>query len=327
MAQVPPPGATAEVRDASNRVVATAEFREGRGEVLITLAFPNPPVLSGTHAIHINDTGRCDPPDYTTSGNIFNPLNKKHGRQNPEGSEVGDLPNVNFSTGLTSYNTTATGATLGGGTTSLLSPARALVIYSGEDDQKTDPEGNPGSRIACGVIMAAAGGAVVAAAQPTLPPTPAVAASQPRIASPVPVQPVAGQPAQPRQPAQPVQQIQPAQAAQPGQPGAGQPAQPGAQPKPANTPIVVGKPAVVVNAAASPSPVVVQGVAPAAAAPAVAVPTPIVAQAIPTPIVVAAAQSPQSSGGLSNTNALLIAILGVGLVGIGWFLRQRRQLR
>ena len=110
-AQVPTVGASAAVRDASGRLVATADFREGRGEVLITVTFPNPPVLSGSHALHINDTGRCDPPDFTTAGNIFNPFNKKHGRQNPEGSEVGDLPNVNFSTGLTAYNTTAIGAT------------------------------------------------------------------------------------------------------------------------------------------------------------------------------------------------------------------------
>src|SRR5437762_9143623 len=96
LAQVPPVGASAEMRDASGRLVANAELREGRGEVLITMLFPNPPVLTGTHGLRIHEFGRCDPPDFATAGNGFNPFNKKHGRQNPDGPQVGDLPNVNF---------------------------------------------------------------------------------------------------------------------------------------------------------------------------------------------------------------------------------------
>jgi Cu-Zn family superoxide dismutase len=286
LAQVPTLGATAEVRDASGRVVANAEFREGRGEVLITILLPNPPVLSGTHAVHINDTGRCDPPAFTSSGNIFNPFNKKHGRQNPEGSEVGDLPNVNFTTGLTSYNTTAVGATLGSGPGSLLTPARALVIFAGEDDQKTDPEGGAGMRIGCGLISAPSGATAAQAglSTSTPSPTPATAPAVPKIASPVP-------------------------AAQPGQPAAGQPV-----PKPASSPVVVPPPAVV-KPATSPSAV-------AAGQP---IPTPIVA---PTPVPVGAvAPAPQSGGGLNGLTALIIAVLGVGLVGAGYLLRRRSELQ
>jgi len=109
VAQAPPVGASAEIRDTANRLVATAALRQGRGEVLISIAFPNPPVLSGAHALHINAVGRCDPPDFASSGGIFNPFNKQHGRQNPRGAEVGDLPNVNFSAGLTNFNTSAIG--------------------------------------------------------------------------------------------------------------------------------------------------------------------------------------------------------------------------
>ena len=302
LAQTPAVGATAEVRDASNRVVATAEFREGRGEVLITLLFPNPPILSGTHAVHINDVGRCEPPTYATAGNIFNPLNKKHGRQNPEGAEVGDLPNINLSTGLTSYNTTAPGATLGSGAASLLGPNRtSLVIFSGEDDQLTGPEGNAGSRIACGVITPASAGAAapaapVVGAQPTPTPVPVLNPAVPKIASPVPVQ---------QQP-QPVQQQQP----QPAQPVAGQPAV-----KPAS-PVVVG-PGVVVKPATTPSAVVA---APAAQA----IPTPLVAA--PTAAPLTAATSTQGSGGFGNAAALVIAVLGVGLLAAGYLLRRRSQL-
>ena len=152
--QVPPPsGATANILDASGQLIATAAFREGSGEVLVTLSFPQPPVLSGAHAIHINNAGRCDPPDFASSGIIFNPFNKQHGRNNPEGTEVGDLANANLSTGLSSYNANAIGATLGAGPGSLLSPSRSIVIYSGTDDQQTAPDGNPGTPIACGVII------------------------------------------------------------------------------------------------------------------------------------------------------------------------------
>jgi len=270
-AQVPTVGASADVRDANGRLVATADFREGRGEVQITVTFPNPPVLSGSHALHINDTGRCDPPDFSTSGNIFNPFNKKHGRQNPDGSEVGDLPNVNFSTGLTAYNTTAIGATLGQGPGSLLSPSRSFVIFSGEDDQKSDPDGNPGSRIACGVIQPTASAPAAA---------PAVSIASPVIAVPRPtlVTPVPGQPQVAQQPAV----------------------------KPVSSPVAVVKPQVIVNG--SPSPVAIA-----------AVPTPI------GPVVAAQTSSSSSSGGLSTLNALIIAILGAGLIVLGYLLRQRRQ--
>jgi Cu-Zn family superoxide dismutase len=189
LAQVPPIGATAEVRDAAGRLLAYAQFREGRGEVLTTLIFSSPPALTGTHGLRIMAVGRCDPPDFTTAGAGFNPLNKKHGRQNPDGPQVGDLPNVNFTNGLSSYNTSALGATLGPGPTSLLAPNRtALVIFSGDDDQVTDPDGKAGARIACGVITAAGGGAGVGvgvgggvAAQPAVP-TPV---TSPPIGSPV----------------------------------------------------------------------------------------------------------------------------------------------
>jgi superoxide dismutase, Cu-Zn family len=155
LAQVPPVSASADVRDASGRPVASAEFREGRGEVLITINFPTPVAVSGTHAMHIQEAGRCEGPDFLSSGADFNPTNKQHGRLNPDGPRIGDLPNINFANGLTSYNTSATGATLGQGPTSLLSPSRALVLYAGQDDQRSDPDGNVGARIACGVIVAA----------------------------------------------------------------------------------------------------------------------------------------------------------------------------
>ena len=152
-AQVPPPAATAEVRDAAGRLIANVEFREGRGELLIGMAFPQPSALTGTHGLRIHDVGRCDPPDFSSAGPGFNPTGKQHGRLNPNGPQVGDLPNVNFTTGLTSYNTSVPGATIGSGATSLLDANRtALIVYANPDDQLTDPDGKAGARIGCGVI-------------------------------------------------------------------------------------------------------------------------------------------------------------------------------
>lgn len=290
VAQAPPVGATAEVRDAAGRLLANAEFREGRGEVVITMIFANPAPLTGTHGLRIMSVGRCDPPDFTTAGAGFNPLNKKHGRQNPEGPQVGDLPNVNFTNGLTSYNTSALGATLGPGQASLLGPNRtALVFFSGEDDQITDPDGKAGTRIGCGVITATAGAAAVAGAPTVAKPTTATIAAQP--AQPAPAQPAAAQPA---------------------------PAQPAT--KPASSPVVVAPPVVVNPAAPKPA------TSPVAAAAAVATPTLFVpAVAVPTAPPLAAAPN-QSGSGLGTGPALLIAVLGVGLVGAGYLLRRRSQL-
>src|SRR5438874_6362396 len=260
LAQVPSVGASAEVRDAAGRVLANAEFREGRGEVVITVIFPSPAVLTGTHGLRITSVGRCDPPDFTTAGPGFNPLNKKHGRQNPDGPQVGDLPNVNFSNGLTSYNTSAPGGTLGTGPTSLLGPNRsALVFFAGEDDQQTDPDGKAGARIGCGVITAAAGGALGAAQ--TAVPKPSINPVVAQAAQPAPAQPAAAQPA----------------AAQP------------APAKPASSPVVVAPPVVVNPAQPKPA-------ASAVAAAALATPTVFVpAVAVPTAQPLAA--GPNQSGG------------------------------
>jgi len=256
LAQAPPVGATAEVRDAAGRLVATGELRDGRGEVLIALSFATPAGLTGTHAVHIQEVGRCGPPDFQRAGADFNPFNKQHGRQNPDGPHLGDLPNVNLANGLTSFNTSAPGATLGPGTGSLLGGnGTALVIYSGEDDQRTDPEGSSGTRIACGVIVVAAPGAV-----------PKPVGAQPGVASPI-----------------------------------------------AST---IRVPA----AAAVPKPVVS--------------PIPVVAAASPIVIVAAPTLAPPATGNATQTGgrslesgpALIIAVLGMGLICAGYLLRRRSQL-
>jgi Cu-Zn family superoxide dismutase len=149
----PLPAAVADIKDANGRTVATAELREDQGKVQVALAVSSQTSLTGKHAVHITELGRCDPPDFSTAGGIFNPFAKKHGLLSNGGPMVGDLPNLNMP--IQRYNAPALGASLSGGPGSLLGgQGTALIIHEGADDSLTDPDGNAGARIACGVITA-----------------------------------------------------------------------------------------------------------------------------------------------------------------------------
>ena len=106
----------------------------------------------GTHGAHVHTTGRCDGPDFTTAGGHWNPTGMKHGTQNPMGPHAGDLPNLIV--GADGRGSVA--ITLPSGTMAGLMDAdgAAFVIHAGADDLKTDPSGNSGGRIACGVFEA-----------------------------------------------------------------------------------------------------------------------------------------------------------------------------
>ena len=108
----------------------------------------------GEHAIHIHSVGKCEGPDFKTAGPHFNPESKKHGSKNPEGPHAGDLPNFTVKAdGKAKINILAKGVTLGSGANSLFQTGgTSLVIHEKADDYMTDPSGNSGNRIACGVI-------------------------------------------------------------------------------------------------------------------------------------------------------------------------------
>ncbi|MFE5317436.1 superoxide dismutase family protein [Paenibacillus sp. NPDC056579] len=112
-------------------------------------------LTAGKHGIHIHQTGVCTPPDFKTAGEHFNPEGKQHGFDNPKGYHAGDLPNLEVgSDGTAVAEFVAPKLTLESGkANSLLQPnGTALVIHEKVDDYKTDPSGNSGNRIACGVI-------------------------------------------------------------------------------------------------------------------------------------------------------------------------------
>jgi len=109
---------------------------------------------AGEHGIHFHQTAKCEGPDFKSAGAHFNPDGKKHGLQNPEGPHAGDVPNFTVdSKGKSKATVVAPNVTLTDGPHSVFTGGgTALVIHAKADDGKTDPSGNSGDRIACGVI-------------------------------------------------------------------------------------------------------------------------------------------------------------------------------
>lgn len=143
--------AHADLHNAQGKKVGTAKLEETPHGVLISLDLDG--MSPGTHAFHIHEVGKCEPP-FKSAGGHFNPTDKKHGMLSAEGMHGGDLPNINVpETGKLKVDVFATGVTLGSGKNSLFdADGSSLVLHAGPDDYKTDPAGDAGARLACGVV-------------------------------------------------------------------------------------------------------------------------------------------------------------------------------
>jgi Cu-Zn family superoxide dismutase len=143
--------AHAEFHNEQGQKVGSATLEQAPHGVLITVDLEGLP--PGPHAFHIHEVGKCEPP-FKSAGGHFNPAHKQHGLKNLEGMHAGDLPNLDVpESGKLKVDVFATGVTLGKGANSLFdADGSSLVIHAGPDDYKTDPAGDAGARIACGVV-------------------------------------------------------------------------------------------------------------------------------------------------------------------------------
>jgi Cu-Zn family superoxide dismutase len=144
--------AKAVVKGADGATIGSIGLTQVSDGVLIKLAAKGLP--AGEHAFHVHAVGKCEPP-FTSAGGHFNPDNHKHGMMAAEGHHAGDMPNLIVpASGEVAVEVVNTAVTLAKDKpNSLFKPeGTAFVIHAGADDYKTDPTGNAGGRIACGVI-------------------------------------------------------------------------------------------------------------------------------------------------------------------------------
>jgi Cu-Zn family superoxide dismutase len=143
--------ARADMRDVNGNAVGTVTLTQTPRGVLISGDLTSLP--PGLHAIHVHDVGRCEPP-FTSAGGHFNPGQRAHGFRNSNGNHFGDLPNFSVGASGTGHvETVSRDLTLAPGMVGIFHPGgSSIVVHAGPDDYQTDPAGNSGNRIACGVV-------------------------------------------------------------------------------------------------------------------------------------------------------------------------------
>ena len=142
---------TVRMYDAAGRDLGTLTLTEAGPTITVAGRLSGLP--PGEHAIHLHTAGRCDRPKFEAAGNHWNPTNSQHGTDNPKGPHLGDLPNFTVGQNRSgAIDATTPGGTLRGENALLDSDGAAVVVHAKPDDYKSQPSGNSGDRIACGVV-------------------------------------------------------------------------------------------------------------------------------------------------------------------------------
>jgi Cu-Zn family superoxide dismutase len=140
-----------ELKDAQGKAVGDIVIWDEKEGVGLELHLHD--LTPGEHGLHFHQAPKCEAPDFKSAGGHFNPEGKKHGFDSPDGHHAGDMKNFTVGAdGKASGKLEDKDVTLKDGTHSLLSNGAAIVVHAKADDYKTDPSGNSGDRVACGVI-------------------------------------------------------------------------------------------------------------------------------------------------------------------------------
>ena len=142
-----------ELRTAGGESLGSAQVMQEADGVRVVAEVRGLP--AGEYAIHLHAVGKCEGPGFTSAGPHFNPEARAHGRATPGGGHAGDLPNLVMpASGRATYDHLQPGLRLAEGANPLLdADGAAVVIHAGPDDNVSDPAGNAGARIACGVLV------------------------------------------------------------------------------------------------------------------------------------------------------------------------------
>ena len=142
--------AVAIVRDAGGRELGTLTVSETGAGLATTGTLRH--LSPGTHGIHLHTVGMCDG-TFASAGGHWNPTAHQHGFENPQGPHEGDMQNIVAGADSSAVVAVSTrGGSLRGATGLLDTDGAAVVVHASADDYRSDPAGNSGARIGCGVI-------------------------------------------------------------------------------------------------------------------------------------------------------------------------------
>ena len=134
---------------AGNTAAGTVTFTQKGDKVTVSAKLTG--LTPGGHGFHVHEKGDCSAPDAMSAGGHFNPTNKPHGSPDAADHHAGDMPMLQAdASGNAALTTDLAGLTIGSGTTDIV--GKSVIVHKDADDYKTQPTGNSGARVACGVI-------------------------------------------------------------------------------------------------------------------------------------------------------------------------------
>lgn len=146
-------GTATSIRNAQRQMVGSAVAGRHGGAMHVSLTVRG--FAPGSYAVHLHQIGRCEAPAFASAGAHWNPAERQHGRLNPHGPHLGDLPNLQVrpnGAGRIDFDVPVPAGTVAGANPLLDADGTSIVIHAAADDERTDPSGNSGDRIACGVL-------------------------------------------------------------------------------------------------------------------------------------------------------------------------------